>query len=209
MKKVIIPVHGIMMYPKGYSQIWKDILQPPPNWDWNEFWWDDINDLSEDKFLWLKNQVLRGIYLFLWDELMDAIRYRFGKKEKAIERLREFLESQKDADEIIVLAHSLGSVLSFDTLQQIDLEVIKKINLITFGSPLTSGFQRWWLEVKNQPIFPKTWINLYGDKRDLIGGRPLKFVNFNPKNNFFFLTSHKEIKYLQAAKSFLFEKYFK
>jgi hypothetical protein len=206
-KRVIIPVHGIMILPQGYSQVWENILQPPEDWEWSEFWWDNINDHEEKKFKWLP-KIPRRIYLEIADHLMDAVKYRFGKKEKAIKKFTAFLETHREADEILILAHSLGSVLSFQTLQQLDPILVSKIRLVTFGSPLTSSFERWWLEVEEKDIYPSIWINLYGDFRDFVGGRKLNFANFNSKNDYFFPVPHKETKYLEKAKNLLHQLFF-
>lgn len=202
-RKIIIPIHGIMMMDRGYSLKWKEVLNPPAEYEWLEYFWDKINDRAEKHAAWMP-EPFRFLYLKVVDHLFDAIRYNLqGKKKKAISNLQGFILKNKDADEIIILAHSLGSVLSYEGLSGLPLDVQAKIKLVTFGSPLSSSFERWFLGVKDNPIYPAIWINLYGDWRDFVGGRPLRFSNFDPKNDYFFPVSHDEFQYLKKAKSLI------
>lgn len=211
--KVIIPIHGISMWSSGYSEEWKEALIPPSTYLWKEFWWDKVNDsINKDPSSILKSgRIDKWLIIKLWDHIGDVFRYRFlgNKKEKAKKMLKKFLLQFNDAEEIVILAHSLGSVLIFETLCEMDPGFTKKIKLTTFGSPLTMPFERWFLGVKDKPIYIAKWINLYGTILDVVGGRPLKnFSNFNEKNNFFVKSTHDEIKYLIKGREIIFEQMF-
>jgi hypothetical protein len=202
-KKVIIPVHGMCYELLGYSQDWKAILNPSSDYEWQEFFWDGVNDninIDYDKIS--KLNIAEKIYVRLFDEFLDVPKYSLANHKKAAEDLLlKFIASQ-EADEIIILAHSLGSVLSYETLQRLDQSQLDKIKLCTFGCPLTSSFERWFLEVKVTEIKPKVWINLWGTK-DIVGGRPLTIKGFDQKNNYKFNTTHDELEYLTAAKNII------
>ena len=209
MKKIIIPVHGMCYELPGYSQDWKNILQPPSGYEWQEFFWDGVNDniiIDYDKLKGLAS-IPEKIYIRVFDEFLDVPKYSLGNnKKKAEDLFLKFITSQ-EADEIIILAHSLGSVLTYEALQRLDQSQLDKIKLCTFGCPLTSSFERWFLRVKVTEIKPQRWINLWGTK-DLVGGRPLTIKGFNQKNNFKFNTTHDEIEYLTASKDIIISQLF-
>lgn len=204
MKKVIIPIHGMCSEIPGYSQEWKDILAPAPEFEWREFFWDFINDdINVD------GNLLKGIsgdfislYLKFFDEFPDVSKYSLANRKEPAEALLESFLLNQNADEIIILAHSLGSVLAYETLQKMDQSQLDKIKLCTFGCPLTSSFERWFLDVKVTEIKPQKWINIWGSK-DLVGGRPLTIKGFDQKNNFEVVTKHNELEYLTAAKNII------
>jgi pimeloyl-ACP methyl ester carboxylesterase len=212
LKRVVIPIHGIMMDPPGYSVAWKHILNTSPNYIWKEFYWDTLNSKAWDhlnhveRYLrWLKSGIIKRLCLEIFDHWMDALRYSLEDvKKPAIKLLGDFINEQgKDADEIIILAHSLGSVLAFETLQILPNEITSKIKLISFGTPLSNEFERDALEVSPKAISCNLWVNLHGNWTDMVGGRPLKFSNFDPKNDYALNVSHDDLKYLKAAKDLL------
>lgn len=176
MARKIVAIHGIGNAQPGWSEFLRLELDIPSQ-DWIEFYYEDLLDRS------LFNRVVVSlIRLFVTrtagleaaalalipkDYLNDIVSYiLMGQTRRAIQnRLKGILEANPDT---IILAHSLGSVVAYETLKAFDL---KAHTLFTFGSPLSKELVKRFLQV---PDFkrPKVtnWFNIWG-RFDPIGGR--------------------------------------
>lgn len=215
---IVIPIHGMGIKPPGYSQDWLKILNKSKvvktnNIVWKEFTWDHLND---DNVAGLQNAIdnVKSVPLLFkplnWivSSGLDVLYYRYHKaQKKAVWDLRYFVNKIAAEDEeaqIVILAHSLGSALMYDALS----DILKnqpsylnndRITLVTFGSPLTSTFQRLFLMIDVKKIFPKLWVNLSG-KRDPVGGSNMSLPSFNKKNQIWYDVAHHEFQYLESFK---------
>jgi hypothetical protein len=128
-----------------------------------------------------------------FDELRDSIRKSVELVMDAVYRARASDDGPFFYHHIIVVGHSLGSVISYDVLNRLliddpALEVQGRTNLLlTFGSPLDkSAFlfrvkggtdelreaaaANWQPMIQNYSFRPKQWINLYS-WMDIISGK--------------------------------------
>lgn len=206
MAKIVLTVHGMTNEKPGYSRSWYNCLNLPSGWGQGEFYWDTYNDEKWNGLSQLLKVLVKPFFdsLYIKAEMYsDVPKYSLGQvKKEAINSLANILEKKiKSGDEIILLAHSLGSVLAYEALCETQKRIGNKLDsvkLITFGSPLTSGFERWFLNVSNYKIYPKDWLNASG-KKDIVGGRDLKFSSFDGKKfgiQVWFDVTHSEFEYL-------------
>ena len=100
---------------------------------------------------------------------------------KSIKRqVNERVQKSFDPEPCVVVAHSLGSIVSYLVLKNNPQLHIKKF--ITVGSPLGLTSVRKYLELPlGMPESVKNgWLNAY-DERDVVALNPLDQVNFNIK----------------------------
>ena len=123
--------------------------------------WDHIRRLVPHKLrLRLMNRYLR-------DQVPDLIAYWTDPetREAISTRLREQLEPGRKT---LVIAHSMGSIVAYDVLQQsLDVDA-----LITIGSPL--GLPTVWHQSSHRLKYPPvagSWRN-FSDPEDLVAANP-------------------------------------
>jgi hypothetical protein len=142
-------------------------------------------DLEEARH-WHK-QLTRAMYLvadrlpFLIDliapeqlkaSMLDSLRY-LGNEDGAGERVRHYVagvleQAQADGRRILLLAHSLGSVIAWDVLWQLSRadSPVRIDQLVTIGSPLGLNFMRHRLlsaHAAKEDRYPRNirrWVNL-------------------------------------------------
>lgn len=133
-----------------------------------------------------------------FDELRDNIRTAVEHVMTAVYRARIADNAPLSYDKVIVVGHSLGSVISYDVLNRMlvndpNLDVQERTKLLlTFGSPLDkSAFlfrvkggtdelreaaaANWQPMIQDYSFRPERWINLYS-WMDIISGR-LRFYD--------------------------------
>lgn len=176
MARKIVAIHGIGNTKPGWSEFLRLELEIPQE-NWIEFHYDDLLDRSSFNRL-----VVSAIRVLLTriagrdaadlasapkDYINDIVSYFMLKRtRKAIqERLAKELQANPDA---IILAHSLGTVVTYETFKNFDLTAH---TLFTFGSPLSKKLLKRFLRV---PDFKrprvKDWFNVWG-MFDPIGGK--------------------------------------
>lgn len=140
-----------------------------------------LNKLGIDKLTgWVIEKVLKDLD-FYYDEDRKILN-RKGKKQLAFEVLKDELKStiiaNKDA-EIMLIAHSMGSIISYDVLRDIGRmpnNTIAIKNFITIGSPLGIPYvkqkireQRTYNQKKDRvrtpTIITNSWTN-FADRLD-------------------------------------------
>jgi hypothetical protein len=199
MPTIIIPVHGVMTMGPGYSQEWISLLgfNPlPKDTQWQEFYYNDLYKKPDDTFkginAWFKQKIAR--YLIDGEE---ALLYQ-AVRPAAMKRLFNVISAVPQSTKVIILAHSLGSVLAYETLAYNKLAG-ENLTLLTFGSPLVNTIERLYLEVRERPCNVSYWQNWSG-KTDPVGGASLHFSNFNPQNQYWYPGGHNEYGYLPALR---------
>lgn len=99
--------------------------------------------------------------------------------------LRRILEQLEGTSDIVVIAHSLGSVVALDLLSRLPAQ-IHVDRLVTIGSPLgREAVTRQWNERLRRSTFPHhrvgSWLNVWSPHDYVCGGRPVEHpavVNF-------------------------------
>jgi hypothetical protein len=131
--------------------------------------WDSLNSL----IVWLDERVSIGdvaVGMFMQD--VESYFNDAALRDKAIQRIVDAVN--ETSDEVILLGHSLGTVVAYDALRRHpDLPVRAYVSL---GSPLGLPMVRRSLEAGGPLRFPDdldSWVNVY-DKRDFVtGNQPL------------------------------------
>jgi hypothetical protein len=129
----------------------------------------------------IRNAVREKVVRDLADYYDDESRIRFtgraGQQTRAAIRsvLQELIEQHGD-DEIMVIGHSMGSVVAYDVLRNLRDTGIRIAHLITIGSPLglsavKQKIRAEWDRAEKQPRVPEvltdSWHN-FGDPKDLV-----------------------------------------
>lgn len=130
------------------------------------------------------------------DYLNDLFVYFFGwrTREKIIQRVLDAIP--EDEDRVILIGHSLGSVVAFDALRESGKEIAR---LYTLGSPISKATVRMLRQIKNDGgQINAHWVNVYGDK-DFIGGK-VKQAHINRLVN----ANHGYPEYVLQAKEWYF-----
>lgn len=211
-KSVFVTCHGMFAESPGYSSSWIEALGRRQDASFKEFYWETVNDKKEKTFIKLLKTLAMlglggGLTQFLYirlDELNDVVNYR-SRKKAAIAEHKSFLKNLIDrGHNITVLAHSLGSVLTYETVAEMTLEQQAKITLVTFGSPLCKKLMRKFLGVKDQHLFVKSWFNFTGlDDPITIFGSPIeKFSSISRSHNIITRNTHDPLKYLNNMKNY-------
>lgn len=105
--------------------------------------------------------------------LLEDVESYFGNERLrglALDRVEEAVTNA--GDDVILLGHSLGSVVSYDFLRERPGQRV--VGFITLGSPL--GLPTVWRRIaaRQFPADPARWVNVF-DPRDLVTGRePLR-----------------------------------
>ena len=117
--------------------------------------------------------------------------FNFQTKEKIIQRLDSVL-AKHDKDEIMLIAHSMGSIIAFDVLSFIDQNA-KIDTLVTMGAPLGAPFVISRIAAHSKSAYgkirlqtpegvQKKWLN-FSDIRDMIALDYKLGVDFKPNSN--------------------------
>ncbi len=129
--------------------------------------WDSLNALATrlDQLLHTGDLIVR---LFLED--VELYFSDADRRQAAIDRVVQAVNAA--GGDVILLGHSLGSVVVYDALSEHpDLPVP---GLITLGSPLGLPTARRRLRTRRFPTGVARWVNVY-DPRDFVTGRePLR-----------------------------------
>ncbi len=135
---------------------------------------------NNDRIDGIKNAVRKKIVKDL-GEYYDAnskIQFTDKKGTKTKKALRsvlsELLEQHKH-DELMIIGHSMGSIVAYDVLRSLRDSEIKVRHFVTIGSPLgifnvkAKTREEW--DGKDGPLVPEiitgSWIN-YSDRKDLV-----------------------------------------
>jgi pimeloyl-ACP methyl ester carboxylesterase len=167
MTRKIVAIHGIGNNKPGWSDSLRAFLDIPES-DWIEFNYEDLMDKT-----WFHRVVVTATKVYLShtygpeaaalgagteDYFNDLVSYFVmnGTRLEIAVRLKEILRAHPDA---IILAHSLGSVVAYETLKNFDLSAH---TLITMGSPLSKHLVKRFLRVQNRER-PKlvNWYNVW------------------------------------------------
>jgi len=208
MKLAVAIVHGMGRDKRGFSHhlqrgIAKAYQQQGMQHQWNDiyfqevFWADLLTDTQVTLYQRLTNNHslrYKRLRRFFIEYLGDVLAYEGGEQyrqaihQRMQESLASFLplyEAHRDCP-LIVIGHSLGSIIALDFLKQHGAPFLSHLcGIVTLGSPLAL----WSLQDKDygQPLtFPgeslssthqslARWINIY-DKDDVIA-YPLKPIN--------------------------------
>jgi hypothetical protein len=205
MARKIVAIHGIGDAQPGWSELPRLDLGIPQE-DWIEFCYDDLMDKTLFNRL-----VVTATRAFLShsygpeaaalasgaeDYVNDIINY-FVMKGARLEiqvRLKGILEKHPEA---IILSHSLGTVVAYETLKNFDL---KAHTLFTFGSPLSKFTVKKFLRVpeKSRPNVIN-WFNVWSPF-DPVSGQ-IEGLGCKKKDQYKIRNSHNLLKYVHSQKS--------
>ncbi len=96
--------------------------------------------------------------------------------ERAVPQLRDRLLTLTGQGRVVMSAHSQGSVLAVATVMQSSAQVASSVALLTYGSPLTRLYGRYFPEYCSRGLYREVvarvtgWKNLWR-RTDFIGGR--------------------------------------
>jgi hypothetical protein len=125
----------------------------------------------------VREKVVRDLAHYYDDASCVRFTDRAGQQTRAAIRsvLRELIEQHAE-DEILVIGHSMGSIVAYDVLRSVRDTAIRIPHLITIGSPLGLSAVKQktraeWDRDQKQPRVPEvltgSWQN-YGDPKDLV-----------------------------------------
>lgn len=204
MARKIVVIHGIGNTQPGWSEFLRLELGIPQE-DWIEFIYDDLLDrslfnrliVSSIRMMLTRTAGAEAADLALASKeyVNDIVSYFLLKGiRKTIQlRLKQVLEKEPNA---IILAHSLGTVVAYETLKNFDL---RTNTLFTFGSPLSKKLVKRFLEV---PDFKrprvKDWFNVWG-MFDPIGGK-VTVLGCKMKDQYRIHNAHDLLVYVHSQK---------
>ncbi|MBY0451239.1 MAG: DDHD family phospholipase [Cyanobacteria bacterium] len=205
MARKIVAIHGIGNIEPGWSESLRVDLDIPAE-DWIEFHYDDLMDRS-----FFNRVVVSATKIYLShtygpeaaalasgaeDYINDLISYFVmnGTRLEIQVRLKGILRDHPDA---IILGHSLGSVIAYETLKNFEL---KAHTFFTLGSPLSKFLVKKFLKVpeKTRPNVTN-WFNIWGTF-DPISGR-IDGLGCTVKDQFKIKNSHNLLKYVDSQKA--------
>jgi len=138
-------------------------------------YWSDIFD-EDQKLLIQKYDRRSWADKWLIKYFGDVIAYHDEKRQKAINRVLNAIKSADKYEKIVIVAHSWGSVISYEALLSLSSDINQKIIFITLGSPLPLYAVKDRLETFRIPPILTAWYNITY-KNDIVGF-PLE--NLNP-----------------------------
>jgi hypothetical protein len=177
--------------PEPYTAPATDRMGDEPNWliDAGRAFFSDIigsfgdakQQLTDSERLeGIKNAVRRKVVEDLADYYDDDNTIQFGDRNGVHTRsalraeVSELIEGHP-ADELLILGHSMGSIIAYDVLRSLRDSNAKVRNLVTIGSPLglsnvkNKTLAEW--DGKDGPLVPEVltdgWAN-FGDRKDLV-----------------------------------------
>lgn len=208
-----ILIHGIGDHQEGWSnaEFVADVLEVEPE-SVLEFYYEDLME-ADKKNKWLKflgsmaaRYYAGGIGAVVTGKVQDYLNDIFvyflsTKTRRAIQaRLDRFLVDHAQNQKVVLIAHSLGSVVAYETLKNRDWITGVKPKLITIGSPLSKRVVVRMLDVQlSVPVGLAGWVNIF-NRLDPIAGK----VNLEcDKNESFYaaeLNPHDFDLYIQKVK---------
>jgi hypothetical protein len=211
MARKIVAVHGIGKTQPGWSDLLRVDLDIPQE-DWIEFNYDDLMDRSffhkvivgAAKIYLAKTYGPEAAFIVSGAEehINDLVSYFVmnGSRLEIQVRLKGIL---KENPEAIILGHSLGSVVAYETLKNFDL---KAHTLFTFGSPLSKFTVKKFLRVpeKSRPNVVN-WFNIWS-RFDPISG-PVDGLGCEKKDQFRIKNTHNLLKYVDSQKELIVQIY--
>ena len=163
---------------KSYKDVWPDKIKSRVL----EATGAALNKLGIDKLTgWVIEKLLKDLN-FYYDDQQEILNRKKTKKELAFKVLKDELKERiignKDAD-IMLIAHSMGSIISYDVLRDIGRlpnNTIAIKDFITIGSPLGIPYvkqkireQRTYNQKKDRvrtpTIITNSWVN-FADRLD-------------------------------------------
>jgi hypothetical protein len=211
MARKVVAIHGIGDAQPGWSESLRFALDIPSE-DWIEFYYDDLMDRSV-----LKQLIVKVIRIYLnysygpevailvnsvEEYANDIISYFLSVKSRMeIQlRLRDILNANPD---VIILAHSLGSVVAYETLKNFDLKIH---TLFTFGSPLSKGLVQKFLQVPDisRPQL-ENWFNIWS-LLDPVSGKIQKLGCY-AKDQYRIRNTHNLLNYIYIQKKRILDAY--
>ena len=125
----------------------------------------------------VREKVVRDLANYYDDESRIRFTERAGQQTRAAIRtvLRDLIDQHGD-DELMVIGHSMGSIVAYDVLRSLRDAGTRIPHLITIGSPLglsavKQKVRAEWDPDEKQPRVPEvltgSWHN-YGDPKDLV-----------------------------------------
>jgi hypothetical protein len=87
-----------------------------------------------------------------------------AKRCAAEQRVAQLIDSVATTRPVIIVAYSLGSIVTYDYLRSASAERLKNVQLITVGSPLGVAILRELLLDDSEPRAPtglRSWVNIY------------------------------------------------
>jgi hypothetical protein len=211
MARKIVAIHGIGNAQPGWSESLRLDLDIPKK-DWIEFCYDDLMDQST-----FNRVVVAATKIYLShtcgpeaaalasgaeDYIDDIISY-FLLKEARLEILLRLKKILMENPDTLILAHSLGTVVAYETLKNFNL---KAHTLFTLGSPLSKFIVQKFLKVpdKNRPNL-MNWFNIWS-LFDPISGQ-VENLGCNTKDQFCIQNSHNLLKYMDSQKTRILQIY--
>ncbi len=205
MARKIVAIHGIGNAKPGWSELLRLDLGIPES-DWIEFCYDDLmSQNTVNRLVVIATKVylthaygpeaaaLAGI---AEEYLDDLLAYFIGQSTRlAIQvRLKGILDANPDT---LILAHSLGSVVAYETLQNFDL---KAHSLFTLGSPLSKSLVRKFLKVpaKSRPAVSH-WFNVWS-RLDPVSGK-IGGLGCLAEEQFKIRNSHDLLRYVHSQRA--------
>ena len=178
---------------------WDDLL----NSTYETPYFQIVNDVSKVvSFVAPKWKIADSIMRWVLDRGGDLLTYN-KVQEKAFDRLDSYVSSVQG--EVILIAHSLGSVLAYEYI--IKRRPSKVIKLITLGSPLDRNpvKKRVLSRVKSQTTLPIWWLNVWGDVDPVVCWIPNIKDNgamqtFLPSEQRRIHAKHDLLKYIESLK---------
>ena len=173
------PVKLVGLVPNDSGQLeFVPRTKPAHGIAWEEALWESDNEAIDQTIGLLITAELPGLSTILspvLDVLVDVPAYRVPSQGRKIRStVRKVIKAHPDC---VVIAHSLGSVITVDLLREAQLQddfgSLPVSGLITVGSPLS------WLKPRqalDENGFPFKWLNYYypQDPINLMRGLPRK-----------------------------------
>lgn len=204
MVRKFVAIHGIGDAQPRWSESLRLALDIPSE-DWIEFYYDDLMDRSVLNQLVVKVTRIYLNYAYgpevvtlvndMEEYVNDIISY-FLARDSRLEiqlRLKAILKANPDA---IILAHSLGSVVAYETLKNFNL---KAHTLFTFGSPLSKRLVQKFLQVTDtsRPQL-ENWFNIWS-LLDPVSGKIQKLGCY-AKDQYRIRNTHNLLNYIYTQK---------
>ncbi|MEA2078261.1 MAG: thioesterase domain-containing protein [Pseudomonadota bacterium] len=124
----------------------------------------------------MREKIVEDLAAYYDDNSTIQFTNRAGTQTRTALRavLRELIE-QHQADDLLVIGHSMGSIIAYDVLRSLRDTAVKVRRLVTIGSPLglanVKAKTRTEWDDKDGPFVPEVltegWAN-YGDRKDLV-----------------------------------------
>ncbi|MDR2270483.1 MAG: hypothetical protein LBF27_06195 [Sphingobacterium sp.] len=111
----------------------------------------------------------------------DVVTYLIAPKAREV--INKFYLDALTPKPTVIIAHSMGTIIAYDILRNLDKKQFDIRGLITLGSPL--GVESVQRQLMPPPVYPKalkgSWVNMF-DPRDIVALNPLDPRNFRVDN---------------------------